>query len=396
MRAGALLGLLAAALVAGCADRVAGKGVASETTNGIEISGVLRDSLARPVAGRLVELRDPSRDRTVAGTRTDSLGAWTLLAPSPARWLLRAGDESTGVVAWVTVGTAPRQAAPALVETRLGILRGRISSSAVDPAGLVVRLPGTGRTGIVGSDSTFAIPGLPQGWHLATFHEAASGASAGEATFSTWVSRAVRLSPDRRVVLDDFEGNQGEGRLQPVLDGAWWGRWNDTSRIADSARTWAGVAGLYIDSSAREGRSLRVPMRVGDSIPGRPDLVRSAGLVLKLGGDEGLDSASVWHSLERVDSVVFWAKGTGTILLKVKARASSSGGTTGHFQVQFALSPTWKRHAWAPADLPSPEGLSWRTSVAREIQWTTREPSADLWIDDLELVGVVLSDFLAP
>lgn len=104
---------------------------------------------------------------------------------------------------------------------------------------------------------------------------------------------------------------------------AWWGRWNDTSRIADSSRTWAGLSGLYLDSAARLGRSLRVPMLVGESLPGRPDLVRSAGLV-------------------------------------------------------------------------SPEALDWRTSVSRELQWTTRDSGADLWLDDIELAGVSISDFLQP
>lgn len=396
MKALALVGFLAAILGLGCADRVAGKGVASETTNGIELSGILRDSASRPVAGRLVELRDPLMDRTVADTRTDSAGFWTVLAPSPARYLLRTTGDSVGAMSWITVGPRERQTAPELVESRLRVLRGRIASSSVAPVGLQVRLPGSGKTGIVGYDSSFALSGLPEGSHLATFHDAATGTTVGEAVFSTWNTLAARLSPDRRLRLDDFEGNQGESRLQPVLDGAWWGRWNDTSRIADSARTWAGVIGLYLDSSARLGRSLRVPMLVGDPIPGRPDLVRSAGLVIKVGGLENLDSASVWHSLAQVDSIVFWAKGTGTIQVRVKSRSGANPSLVGHFQTEIVLTSTWARYAFAPSQLPSPEGLDWRSSRARELQWITRDATADLWLDDIELAGVGLSDFLRP
>ena len=396
MKALLLSGLLASTLGLGCADRVAGKGVASETTNGIEVSGLHRDSASRPVAGRMVELRDPLVDRTVAATRTDSAGSWTILAPSPARYLLRTGGDSVGAMSWITVGRQERQAAPALVESRLRVLRGRIASSPVPPAGLEVRLVASGRTGIVGMDSAFALPGLPDGQHLATFHDAATGATVGEAVFSTWNTLAARLSPDRRLRLDDFEGNQGESRLQPVLDGAWWGRWNDTSRIADSARTWAGVSGLYLDSSARFGRSLRVPMLAGDAIPGRPDLVRSAGLVIKLGGLEALDSGSVWHSLARVDSLVFWAKGTGAIQVRVKSRSGTDRSLVGHFQADIVLTSSWTRYAFSPSQLTSPEGLDWRSSRAREIQWTTRDATADLWLDDIELAGVDLSDFLRP
>lgn len=392
----AALCLLLAALAAGCADRVAGKGVASETTNGIEISGVLRDTASRPVAGRLVELRDPLQDRTLAESRTDAHGSWKLLAPKPARYLLRAQGDSVGAISWITVGVRDRQTAPPLNDSRLRVLRGRIASGPTDMAGLVVRLPGSGRTGIVGSDSSFSISGVAEGWHLATLHDPRTDSTVGEATFSTWNTLAAHLPRDKRLRLDDFDGNEGESRLQPVLDGAWWGRWNDTSRIADSSRTWAGLAGLYVDSTARLGRSLRVPMLVGDPLPGRPDLVRSAGLVIKLGGVEALDSASVWHSLARVDSIVFWAKGTGTIQLRVKSRSATTPHLSGHFQTEFVLSSSWVRFAFAPGDLPSPEGLDWKTSRARELQWTTRDSVADLWLDDIELPGVSISDFLKP
>lgn len=396
MKGVATLWILLGTLMAGCADRVAGKGVASETTNGIEVSGVLRDSLARPLAGRMVELRDPDRDLTLADGRTDAEGSWRLLAPRPARYLLRSLGDSVGAILWITVGVADRQAAPPLTASRLRVLRGRIASGPVDPVGLAVRLPGAGSTGIVLSDSSFSIPGLPDGWHFATFHDPATGATVGEAAFSTWNTLAVHLPLDTRVRLDDFEGNQGESRLQPLLDGAWWGRWNDTSMIADSARTWAGVTGLYADSATRLGRSLRVPMLVGEAISGRPDLVRSAGLVIKLGGVENLDSASVWHSLSRVDSIVFWAKGSGTIQFRVKSRSSVDPLQAGHFQTEFVLTSSWVRHAFAPGDLPSAEGLDWRTSQARELQWTSRDAIADLWLDDIELAGVAISDFLRP
>lgn len=231
---------------------------------------------------------------------------------------------------------------------------------------------------------------MPAGWHLVRVSDASG--ILGEGMVPTWKPVLVRLSRDVRTLLDDFDGDEGQGRLTPLLDGAWWGRWNDTSAIPDSARTWAGTPGLATDSSAYLGKSLRVKMKVGAPLGADPTRVRSAGLVLKVGGLEDLDSASVWHPLEKVDSVVFVCKGTGTVEFQLKARDASTHAI-GLFKKRIVLDSAWTRVALVPGDFQVPAGLGWSTAQVRELYWVSGS-DAELWLDEVELSGVLPTELL--
>lgn len=382
-----------AVLLAACGDdRVAGKGVASETTNGTIVSGILLDASGAPAARVRLDLRDPAADAQVDFDTTAPDGSWSVRAPHPGRFLVWAVSGSVGVSSWLSVGEQVSRSVGPLAQTSMRPLSGHVRGWQ-DGGNLVVRLPGLGLETVVKSDSSWVFPGVPEGPHLVRIVSSTWGV-VGEAAATTWKSDTLHLATSPSVLLDDFEGTQGQSLLQPILDGAWWGRWNDTSMVADSSRTWAGTSGLSTDSGAWSGRSLRVPMRVGDTIPSRPDLQRSAGLQLKIGGDETADSGSVWHDLSVVDSIVFQAKGTGSFTLRFKARQRSAPARTGWLSASFVLSPGWTRFVFRPSDFASSEGLVWSDAHAREILWVTRDSTADLWLDDIRLHGPRLTDLL--
>jgi len=373
-------------------DRVAGKGVASETTNGTVVSGILLSASGTPAARVRVDLRDPASDTLVDFDTTASDGSWSVRAPQPGRFLVWAASGTAGVQSWVSVGNRSAQSLGALAQVPLRPLDGRVGGLA-GAGTLVVRLPGLGLETVVASDSSWSFPAVPEGSHLVRVVSSTLGV-VGEGAASVWKLDTLALDPSPSVLLDAFEGPQGQSLVQPVLDGAWWGRWNDTSMFVDSARTWAGTTGLATDSGAWSGRSLRVPMRVGDTLPSRPDIQRSAGLQLKIGGDELLDSGAVWHDLSLVDSIVFLAKGEGVLSLQFKVRQRDAAQRTGWLKASLVLGPTWTRHVFRPSDFTSAEGLTWSGAQAREILWVTRDSVADLWLDDIRLHGPRLTDLL--
>jgi hypothetical protein len=312
--------------------------------------------------------------------------------PQPGRFLVWSASGTAGVQAWVSVGDRPSQMIGVLAQTAMHPLSGRVGG--LSGAGtLVARLPGLGLETVVAADSSWSFPAVPVGAHLVRVESSTLGL-VGEGVASVWKSDTIALDPVPSVLLDAFEGPEGQSLLQPILDGAWWGRWNDTSMLADSSRTWAGTSGLSTVSTSWSGRSLRVPLLVGDTIPARPDLQRSAGLQLKLGGDEAIDSASVWHDLSIIDSIVFLAKGTGSLTFQIKARLRGASATTGWLKAAFVLTPTWSRFVFRPSDFQSVEGLSWSNAQARDILWVARDSVADLWLDDIRLHGPRLTDLL--
>lgn len=380
--------LLAGLLCACASEDMAGRGVAGETTNGIRVRGTVRDSAGGALAGAKVHLVEPLTALALDSGIADGNGDWELGAPTVGRFVVAARKDSVSVLQWVSLGAGTQSAVPMTAATGRRVA-GTISGG-ITPEGLTVSLPSLGLTGTVNPDSSWSVPGVPAGWHLVRISDASG--ILGEGMVPTWKPVPVRLSRDARTLLDDFDGDEGQGRLTPLLDGAWWGRWNDTSALLDSARTWAGTPGLATDSSAYLGRSLRVRMKVGAPLAADPTRVRSAGLVLKVGGREDLDSASVWHPLERIDSVVFVCKGTGTVEFQLKARDASTH-VMGLFRKRIVLDSAWTRVALAPGDFQVPAGLGWGTAQLRELYWVSGA-DAELWLDEVELTGVRPTELL--
>lgn len=398
--------LFLAALVAflGCADeRLAGKGAASETTNGIVLEGRLLGPDGSGAARAMVELSAPESDSVFSRDLTDDSGSYSLRAPGPGRFVVRTVSDSLGISRWLSVGATARQVVAPLKQSKLRRLSGRVVLQGADlpaPEFLVVRVPGTGRLARVRQNLTWVVDSVPEGWHLVRVVDS-SGRVLGEAMASTYDQLSldstggclVDVSERAATLLDDFEADEGQGRLTRLLDGSWWGRWNDTSAQYDSARTWAGTTGLATADSAWSGRSLVADMRVGSPISGHPELVRSAGLQLKIGGREDLDSQSVWFDLARFDSVVFMAKGNSTVALHLVARSRHDRSLKGNFRIEFQPTSEWRRFAFAPDHFLADSGLAWDASDIRELRWVVRQ-SARLRLDDIELVGVRPSQLL--
>lgn len=391
----------------GCGDGAsAGKGSAGETTNGIWISGRISRPDGTPAARVQVELADPTSPLVFQRTTTDDSGAYSLEAPGSGRYVVRGSVDTLAAVQWVSVGESPRQQVAILKIDGPARLTGKLIECPGDLSKLKVRLPGLAREATVGTDSVWRVTGVDAGWHLVQV-VGPSGENLGEMVASTYApdpggniattDKANLLAARARVatLLDDFDADEGQGRLTKLLDGAWWGRWNDTSMNFDSARTWAGTSGLSTTSGAWKGKSLHATMRVGAAIATHPTLVRSAGLQLKIGGREDLDPQSIWFPLSRVDSVVFMAKGSGTVEFRLRSRSRQNPSTTGSFRKTVVLTSDWTRHAIAASAFTADAGLEWKTSQAKDLHWVASAPLTELWLDDIEFTGIRPSDLLA-
>lgn len=402
-----LLGLALVAGLAACGDDAnAGRGSAGETTNGIWISGRIARVDGTPAAHVQVELADPKSTQVFRRDTTDDSGAYTLNAPFAGRFVVRGSADTSAAVQWVSVGEAPRQQVAPLAIAGPATLAGKLLQCPGDPTSLRVRLPGLDRETAVGTDSVWRASKVPAGWHLVQVI-GSTGEDLGEMVASTYApdpSGAVvsagtpnLMSASRRVstLLDDFETDEGQGRLTKLLDGSWWGRWNDTSMVYDSARTWASTNGLSTTSGAWKGKSLHATMRVAGAIVGHPTLVRSAGLQLKIGGREDVDPQSIWFSLSRVDSVVFLAKGSGTLEFRLRSRSRQNPSVTGAFRKTITLTSGWTRYAIASLDFSADAGLVWADAQAKDLHWVSTDPLTELWLDDIEFTGIRPSDLLA-
>lgn len=389
-----LLLVLSLVLLASCSDkRGAGKGAASETTNG-SIAGIFVDAKGTGVARVRVELRDPlALDAEVIDfDSTDTRGQYLLEAEKGGRYLVVALSEDMGASFWVTL--APSDTTQEQGKTRmdsLGYMRGKLSGNLNDLTELRVYVAGLGLSGPVAEDSSFEIPHAPRGEFVVQVRRENSDSVVAEEMCVVDENCEISIPLQKMVLVDDFEGKEGYSQLQTLLDGAWWGMWNDTGATVEENKVWVNTEGRSTDSTAYNGRSLHAQLHVGIPFENRPEIHRSAGVLIKIGGIEAVDSNSVYYLMRDVDSIVFWAKGKGTFTVGINARSGSALHT---FEDTLVLDSAWQRIALARDQFKTSGGLDWSESEMRELVWKTSDSLADLWLDEIQIIGIGISDLL--
>jgi hypothetical protein len=170
------------------------------------------------------------------------------------------------------------------------------------------------------------------------------------------------------VLVDDFEGSSLQSRLPTAQE------WSSLSAKPAAIST----PDLEDAGSGRMGHALHVnysaPIQSGYAYVGVP-----------LGGN---------RSLRSLDSIVFWARGTKTILTLA---FDHQGATDIKAWTPRYLDSTWTRYSIRPSDLDSATGVGgnvgWlgvRDSVTN-ISFFVAQGS-DLWIDDVRLFGLDRDD----
>ncbi|MCB9497698.1 MAG: hypothetical protein H6686_12500 [Fibrobacteria bacterium] len=401
-------------LLGSCADsRIAG-GTGSETTAlGARI--LYSDSQpASDVMVRLIDLESWGR-RTVADSgsavdsvRTDSSGRFRFVGFEEGSYALEILGRGEILYRKDHFGVSSGGG------RELGDLRltraGRVSGVVRSPTSQAVRvvLSGTGLSARVDSSGGFLLPAVPAGTFelLVEFTEAEG---------NTW-QRGMRLEvgegeeladlsvdvAPREVLLDDFDDGDRFSLLGSLLGGGTWFYHDDSAYGGTSfldpvaAESDLGIA--ITDSSAwgGKGRSLAAKLRIGSEGTARFALVG-----LEMSPRFGSPSRRSWIDLRSMDSLVFLAKGQGTVRIQFSTRAMAleTGGTV-QFETSLELSEGWNRFS-IPADriaLPpnsKVSGIPWMQAAAEvgSIHFLVNQ-DADLWLDGLALRGVGLEALL--
>lgn len=95
------------------------------------------------------------------------------------------------------------------------------------------------------------------------------------------------------------------------------------------------------------------------------------------------------HRMAALDSIVFWAKGNGTIRIALEDRRDSSDVEKAWALVQ--LDASWKRYSVRPADFDAPDqwSVGWASVRGRVNTFTVFGVSgSELWIDDIRMFGI--------
>lgn len=375
----ALCPLLAACDGVGEQDRSAG-GFGSETTNGIQVA-------ATGEAGTILTARSLDRVEAPYQMRIDSTGAlrWTLPAGS---WAVQATLGERGILrhlALRTSDTAVKLGWLSLSEP--GSLQGRVAGVTLSPD-LNVWLPGLGRCVPVHADGSFRVDDVPAGPHVVRLVR--DNTVLAESFGNTCECSAIVLDPtERSFLLEDFDGANGVSRLSLLVPNSQWMVWGALvdSKLypPDSAWTLPGA-----DSGAWRGRSLHAPF------VNAPFGLTTLALMF---GSRGVPEAESFYDLSGSDSLVFRAKGTGSLSVELWARARNGADPATHLHPNYWIGPldsSWRRVAIAwkdfRGDSPAPLGDAFRSLEVHKITFVYS--FGDLWLDDIRIVGAKPSMFL--
>jgi hypothetical protein len=336
---------------------------------GETISGIVVGVSGKGVAGASVRLRasDGLTGVALRETSTDSTGRFRL--EPPVGYALRLE------VAGVERGDSVR----ALVDLDPGQSPGRILAEAPPPR--VVRLRDGAGTPVVATLEAYGLGRVVatddsgrvdlSAWPAADIWARATTANGG--VFDLFVSQQdIELELRAGWLVDDFEGRNNRNRLGSLIGGGWW---YVAAQGADS-QTAGDIAAMRDTLDAHGGRSsLRAGFAFSSAFP-------KFGLVGFHFGARETDPVD----LSGLDSLVFYAKGTGT--MRVEFVSDTGGGVTSH-AVLVPLGPNWTSHVVASSALaPIDAGRRWSLDAKRVrfLQFIVFE-TADFRLDDLRYHG---------
>lgn len=370
---------LVAFLVA-CGDKgsaAGGGGFGGET-----VSGVVVDLAGAPVPGARIDMRASRswEDAVLATARTDTQGRFVFdKTPSfPVRLEVAAqvGTDSLRAVLDVepgagALGRIAAQASPAR--------RVRLVSASGVPIAATISAYGLGRSAASDDSGYVRLDGWPlvDAWVRVV---PSGGGDASDLLVPRAASGDLVLEPGW--LVDDFESGMTRTRLGLLVGGGWWyavAVGEDSARyVSPLTRDIAALRDTGVSHGGRGSLHARFALR--------PDSVWGYGIVgFRFGATRNLSV-----DLDGMDSLVFWARGSGAVRAEIVA---VDGQDTAHYAKTFSPGAEWGRVVVRATELlPVETGAGpWSAASKRAIllQFIVFD-SAEFWIDDLRLFGTYL------
>lgn len=343
-------------------------GFGSETTNGVRVSGTSQkgvELLARRVDGGANDV----------STRTDEDGFWEMLLTA-GDWNI-VGQSKSGEAFAQAISLRPtdREFDAGSTELQpLGSLYGTIVDGCPDDTVRILGRPGF-QAGV-----SFRFDSLPQGTYMVRLKKLGQ-------TLETRVVQTGREIvfdlTDPSLVLGDFNDSADLFPLSPLLNGGWqvWG--NDSLRDSLGKRLSGDPLYYLTNSGAWKGGSFHATVVAGKAATQDDRL----SVVLKFGSRKGLLPADASYDLSFSDSLVFQAKGKGTVRLSIwMATSTTNDSNIVFFHREFDLQSDWARvgYSWKDlleADAVASQGLESPRVV--KVVWAIHE--GDFWLDDVRI-----------
>lgn len=363
-------------------NKQAGGGIWDETENTLALQVV--DSLGMPVINARVRLVSNKTwsEKIFAGENTivdsgfsDSKGWVALRTDSwPASVEVNAG--TLVARSWVIEGGDSIQSTVG----KPAILRGSLVVSS-QPMPALMRLYGTTFEAQVQQDGSFSFDSLPQGQYALVTSQGNELLMWGQGLLSdSMVVTMDSLSPCDRdsVLMDDFEDKEEANRFHAVTGAGWWYTYSDSLSSVEPSSFREGL--VLSEESWNGTQSYHASYNVDTT---------GSGAYALCGFDIGISrlmDSTATYDLSGVDSISFWAKGQGNIVLQMYGLRTLEADSMGKWDYSFTLSWEWTRFVVVPDE-------NWSNVATYANTFTfLSQKDAEIWLDQIVFHGISAAD----
>lgn len=282
----------------------------------------------------------------------------------------------------------------AATETNLALAPASRLSGTYDGSAQVIYLAGTSLSAPVQADGSFSFPSVPPGTY-GVMVQGSSGLTLDyvAALPSGSHKQIESVAPSATILLlEDFNDGDRLHRFAEAMGGpVWFWTADSASSIVELPLNPEGNFRVALtDSSAHNGLSLHIHANIEAGIPDR-----YANLGLNFLGTAY--DANPWMNLCGMDSLTFWTKGTGTVILQfVTPLFHLDEAHPILYGAEILLTESWKKVTLSPnmilpmngrvvAD-PAPT-WSEQCSQVRNLTMTFDSPT-EFWLDDISFAGI--------
>ena len=404
------LGAAAALALLACGQSQKTAGVITETTNGVSVTGAVRDSAGNAYTGAVVVLRSAgpcagcAADSMALARHTDSTGQYHFDSLPAGVYTILSRPVAGGALArsfTISAGDSGVRVGDSIVRPTA-----EYSGVAKTPGGtgtIRVNVPGTDLSVLADEAGRFTLPGLP---HADLFLRLTASAGGGRLTLPLAAARAtdtLTLDTAESVLLEDFDDGDARHLLAPYLgDGGHWYAQADSGITCTPAGVVANPAAAVSAAGAWRNQSLVVTA----AFPTPP--AKSGLFVVALELSTGLTGhppAGRWFDFSRMRALTFMAKGSGSlhVAFMTKTVWEKYGGES-HFEAVVTLTPEWTEHVILAGDIAPPAGspaalagVAWKDAApfVGELGFFAGE-NLVLGLDDIRIRGLSPVEFLSP
>jgi hypothetical protein len=200
--------------------------------------------------------------------------------------------------------------------------------------------------------------------------------------------------------FEDFGDFDGCNNLSGLLGGGGWFSYTDKSNGGNSTVLPTSSPGLIdaIDTSseALQGGSLHCTFNIDTTFTNPYALIGC-----DISNSKDANDSKSWFDFSKMTALTFMAKGSGTIYLQLTCKPIIAPDVYTVYEIPVALSTQWQKHTILPSEIPAAfastatQVLSWKSgsSAVSNINFIAKKPT-DLWLDDITVEGLEVTDFL--